>query len=396
MWLRLIRQHSSLTEYGLVAALGLMLLGPVVANAQSEQETRARLDQLNKNMAQLQRDLNTERAQKNTLQGQLRDAETALGKLAQAISRNRSKLREGQAQLDSLTARALALEKARQAQQARIEVEIRRAYQMGQDSQLKLILSQQQPDTLARAMAYYQYFYRARSQQLQRYRATLKKLAGLRQEIEAVTIALNDTNTTLDIQRQRLALAQKNRQQTLAKVKLTIASKDQQLRQLARDRQELEQLLKVIEEAAVVLSVPEDYKAFGEAQGNMPWPVSGKHRNRFGRPRNEGKMRWQGVTIAATEGATVEAIHHGRVVYADWLRGYGLLLIIDHGDGYMSLYAHNQTLLREVGEWVTAGTEVSTVGNTGGQEQSALYFEIRHLGKPVNPSVWCDNPTRSG
>ena len=121
----------------------------------------------------------------------------------------------------------------------------------------------------------------------------------------------------------------------------------------------------------------------------MPWPVEGKPSNQFDRPRNEGKMRWQGITIPAREGTTVKAIHHGRVVYADWLRGSGLLVIIDHGDGYMSLYAHNESLLREVGEWVTAGTPVSTVGNTGGEEQAALYFEIRQNGKPTNPSNWC-------
>ena len=102
-------------------------------------------------------------------------------------------------------------------------------------------------------------------------------------------------------------------------------------------------------------------------------------------------MSWQGVLIPAKEGAEVQAIHHGREVYADWLRGSGLLLIIDHGDGYMSLYAHNESLLREVGEWVTVGTPISTVGNTGGEEQAALYFEIRHDGKPTNPANWCSN-----
>jgi septal ring factor EnvC (AmiA/AmiB activator) len=121
----------------------------------------------------------------------------------------------------------------------------------------------------------------------------------------------------------------------------------------------------------------------------MPWPVKGKPSNTFGRARNEGKMRWQGITIPAKEGVTVRAIHHGRVVYSDWLRGSGLLLIIDHGDGYMSLYAHNQSLLRDVGEWVTAGTPISTVGSSGGRDRAALYFEIRHQGKPTNPAKWC-------
>ena len=151
----------------------------------------------------------------------------------------------------------------------------------------------------------------------------------------------------------------------------------------------LQQLLDAIREAVVNLQVPDNYQPFKAARGTMPWPIGGKRANSFGRPRNEGKMRWQGVTIPASEGDSVKAIHHGRVVYADWLRGSGLLMIIDHGEGYMSLYAHNQSLLREVGEWVSAGTPIITVGNSGGQEQSALYFEIRHQGKPTNPTKWC-------
>ncbi|MEQ8514294.1 MAG: peptidoglycan DD-metalloendopeptidase family protein, partial [Chromatocurvus sp.] len=109
----------------------------------------------------------------------------------------------------------------------------------------------------------------------------------------------------------------------------------------------------------------------------------------FGRPRNQGKMVWNGINIEAGKGNAVQAIHHGRVVYADWLRGSGLLLVIDHGDDYMSLYAHNETLLREVGEWVNAGVQISTVGDSGGRETPGLYFEIRHRGKPVDPAAWC-------
>ena len=158
---------------------------------------------------------------------------------------------------------------------------------------------------------------------------------------------------------------------------------------MERDQRELEELLEAIEEALVNLAMPENYKPFSTAKGTMPWPISGRASHRFGKSRNEGKMRWQGVTIPANAGTTVAAIHHGRVVYADWLRGSGLLIIIDHGEGYMSLYAHNQSLLREVGEWVSAGTNISTVGSTGGLEKSALYFEVRVKGKPTNPASWC-------
>ena len=125
------------------------------------------------------------------------------------------------------------------------------------------------------------------------------------------------------------------------------------------------------------------------ARGAMRWPTEGRLGNRFGRPRNQGKMRWRGVTINAETGTPVNAIHHGRVVYADWLRGSGLLLVLDHGEGYMSLYAHNETLLRDVGDWVTAGAPIATVGASGGRERPALYFEIRHRGDPVDPGDWC-------
>jgi septal ring factor EnvC (AmiA/AmiB activator) len=121
----------------------------------------------------------------------------------------------------------------------------------------------------------------------------------------------------------------------------------------------------------------------------MAWPVEGRITERFGRPRNSGKMKWQGVRLKAETGATVSAIHHGRVVYADWLRGSGLLLVIDHGEGYMSLYAHNESLLRDVGEWVSTGAAIATVGDSGGQSEAGLYFEIRKDGKPTNPQAWC-------
>ena len=136
------------------------------------------------------------------------------------------------------------------------------------------------------------------------------------------------------------------------------------------------------------LEVPQEFQDFASFRGQMPWPVGGRPSNSFGARRGNGGLRWQGLVIPATEGSEVTAIHHGRVVFADWFRGSGLLLIVDHGDGFMSLYAHNEALLRDVGEWVSAGSAIATVGSTGGMAESALYFEIRENGKPTNPSSW--------
>jgi septal ring factor EnvC (AmiA/AmiB activator) len=216
------------------------------------------------------------------------------------------------------------------------------------------------------------------------------KAPKLEPEIRSTTEALEANERDLDGQRAELLARQRQRQADLAQLNATIETKDQRLQKLSRDQEELQRLLEVIEQAVAELEVPAEYQAFANARGQMPWPVPGKASNRYGARRAQGSLRWQGLVIPAEEGSEVAAIHHGRVVFADWFRGSGLLLIIDHGDGYMSLYAHNQALLRDVGEWVSAGSAIATVGNSGGRAESALYFEIRENGKPTNPAPWLE------
>ena len=371
--------------------LGLAIAGPVGGQSEqaSEQETRARLERLQRDIKEINAEISRDNQRKGKLQEQLRQAEVALGALQRDIAANQRAIAASEAELDGLQAQRVDLEQARNAQQARIALELKTAWQMGQQGQVKVLLNQEDPHTVARAMAYYQYFFRARNDLVGRYRETLEELRELEERIAGTLDQQAAQQAELEQQQAQLETAQAARKETVASLSTSIESKAEKLKQLEQDRKELEKLLEAIARAVADLEVPEHYQPFKAARGKMPWPLAAKRVNNFGRPRNEGKMRWQGVTIPAREGSKVNAIHHGRVVYADWLRGSGLLLIIDHGDGYMSLYAHNQSLLREVGEWVKAGTPVSTVGNSGGQEQAALYFEIRHQGKPVNPASWC-------
>lgn len=373
-------------------ALLALLLGAVPGLAPGEpdeRETRSKLEQLQGEIKRISSEISSDSARKDNLQQQLREAEVELGQLRSAMATNERAMAASRDELTALQQQRSELEEARVTQQARIALELKTAWQLGQQSQVKVLLNQENPHTVARALAYYRYFFRARNELVASYRETLRQLAELEQRIAQTLEQLAGQQATLEQQQAQLVTAQATREQAVAELNTSLDSKAAQLKQLEQDRKELESLLAALERALVDLDVPADYQPFKSARGKMPWPLAGKRSNNFGRPRNEGKMRWQGVTIPAREGASVRAIHHGRVVYADWLRGLGLLLIIDHGDGYMSLYAHNQSLLREVGEWVTAGTPVSTVGNSGGQEQSALYFEIRHQGKPTNPSQWC-------
>ena len=368
----------------------LLAAWPQAGLGQSDEEkARVQLQQLQGEIQRINREISTAGGRKNTLQKQLREAEIKLGKLERNIAANKRAMAGNRQELAALEKQRSATRKIREQQQTRIAVELKAAWQMGQQGHIKVLLNQESPHTVARMMAYYRYFFGARNELLEQYRETLKQLEVLEQGIADTQARLQEQQHSLEKQQARLVQAQQTRTEAVARLNDSIRSKGQQLKQKELDQKELEKLLQAIEEAVVNLQVPTDYQAFSSARGKMPWPVPGKPSNRFGRPRNEGKMRWQGITIPAREGTTVKAIHHGRVVYSDWLRGSGLLLIIDHGDGYMSLYAHNQSLLREVGEWVTAGTPVSTVGSSGGQERTALYFEIRHQGKPTNPTQWC-------
>lgn len=365
-------------------------LAPTSALAQSDAEqTRAQLEQLEKDIKRITWEINTASKERNDLQEKLRAAETELGRLKRSIADTKSSIEAQEKQLAQLRAKQETLEKARDEQQERIAVELKTAWQMGSQSQLKMLLSQQKPETVARSMSYYRYFFTARNELLASYRITLEEIAALQQRIDATLQELQTKRQKLEKEQTALASTQLERQAALADLLASISTKAAQLKQKEANRKELGSLLQAIEVAIEKLELPNNYQPFQNAKGAMPWPLTGKRANRFGRPRNEGKMRWQGITIRAREGTPVTAIHHGRVVYADWFRGSGLLMIIDHGEGYMSLYAHNQSLLKDVGEWVTADTPISTVGNSGGQDRSALYFEIRHKGKPTDPAKWC-------
>jgi septal ring factor EnvC (AmiA/AmiB activator) len=374
-------------------ALGGVLLAilvplPAVLAATEEQETRDQLEQLKRNMAALSQELELDMQQRGSVQSALRESEIAIGKTRKGIEDTRLRLQSTATRLTDLRQQRQQLLIARGEQQELIVREIQTAYQMGKQGQLKVLLNQEQPGTLARSMAYYDYFYQARLGHIDRYLGIIARIDTLEPEIASTATQLEVSRETLRTQEQQLIAGKAQRQVDLNRLNTRIASKDQRLKKLDQDREELERLLEVIEQAVAEMDLPQEYQNFASLKGQMPWPMGGKPSNRFGGSRGSGKRRWQGLTIPAQEGGNVNAIHHGRVVFADWFRGSGLLLIIDHGDGYMSLYAHNQALLRDVGEWVSAGAAIASAGNSGGRQNAALYFEIRENGKPVNPTSW--------
>ncbi len=368
----------------------LMLLLPLQnISADDETKTRQQIQQLNKEMSSLRKLLSEFKGQRSDLQTSLQKSEVDIGAVQKRIRGIQQQLNREQAELQSLQAKRKSLNTARREQQKFIEQQVLAAYQVGQQKKIKILLNQEQPDKISRALTYYDYFNQARSEQIETYINIISELNSIEPRIVAKTQTLTDAKDKLGKAHQSLVNSKKSRQKSLAKINSAIKNNDQLLKKAAQDRSELERILAAVEQTLANISIPSDYRPFAKLKGKLPWPVTGKPSNRFGYKRNGTALRWQGLAIPATEGSKVEAIHSGRVVFADWLRGSGLLVIIDHGDGYMSLYAHNQSLLKETGDWVNPGDMIATVGNSGGQQRAGLYFEIRHNGKPTDPRRWC-------
>jgi septal ring factor EnvC (AmiA/AmiB activator) len=376
-----------------VLLLGAALdLGSAPLRAQDAEEaarTRAKIEQLEKDIAKITRQQRERQQQKNALQAELRDSEVALGRLQQEQEANRSAIDENRAEIARLADEQNKLRAASQRQQAAVAEEVRQAWKSGGNDQLRLLLSEDDPQLLARMLAYYRYLLAARSALLDEYRDTLTALATVEDDLRGREAQLETQLASLNERQRELESTRSKRQTVLAQIESALSSDSAELAARQQDREELEVLLTKIDAALAQLIPEEDVEPFSAARGSMRWPVNGRITDSFGRPRNQGKMRWQGVRLKAEAGSTVAAIHHGRVVYADWLRGSGLLIVIDHGEGYMSLYAHNESLLREVGDWVNAGSPIATVGDSGGQSEPGLYFEIRKNGKPTDPKGWC-------
>lgn len=379
----------------------------VPAQAADKQETQSQLQQLKAEMGKLQQLLKDFKSDRGKLESDLRQSEVEIGATEKRLREIQQQLEQQERELQQLRQEREQLQQSRASQEQHIARQVRGAYALGREDKLKTLLNQEDPAQVSRALVYYDYFNRARAEQIDAYVDLISELNSLEPSIAEKADALRISKASLDRQQQQLTAARREREAALAKLAGTIQSKDAELKRLAQDRGTLEALLRKLEQASRAAAAPPvkpgrdagtvvrsgdpvgGNRPFAELRGKLPWPVTGQPGNRFGAKRGDTDLKWQGINITAAEGATVQAIHNGKVVFADWLRGSGLLIIIDHGGGYLSLYAHNQSLLRNVGEQVSGGDPIATVGNSGGREQAALYFEIRNRGVPADPVQWC-------
>lgn len=381
--------HFASPGRSLCAALLLgFLFMNVSAQTMTEQERQARLKELRETIEQLKVELNQVKSNRQELMSDLQSSETKIGELSKKVRELRKQLDDKQSHLKRLSSEKEELLSAKKQQQGSVARHLDAAYRLGQQSSLKMLLNQQDPSLLARNLHYYRYFTHAQAEEVRRYTGTIARIEELEPAISAEAEAISRSHSELRAKRDQLQASQAERKRTLAKLERTIADTDAKLKSSEEDRHHLEKLLREVVRITGDMQLPASNQPFGKLKGQLPWPTSGKVLRTFGSPRVANKVRWQGVLIGAPEGHPVYAVHQGRVVFADYLRGQGLLLIIDHGSGFMSLYAHNQSLFKNLGEWVNAGEQVASVGLSGGQNNAALYFELRYKGEPTDPRPW--------
>lgn len=377
--------------------LGLAAGSPSSARAESDeqdqidaQRQRERLVKLKKTISEMQGTLDRDRSKHGQLGSQLRHAEKAIGGLIRQIDIIDRKLRQQKQRMKGLQGERQSLWTDLARQRRVLVGQIRTAYAMGRQEYMKLLLNQKDPSVIGRTLVYYDYLNRARTAKIGAIDTAVLKLERIEAQIQDQTARLQRTREEQLAQKKKLEKSRIERTRVLVKLDKQIKTREEKLQLYRADAKQLEQLMQGLREAlADVPANAGQRQRFKSQRGSLRLPVRGTIAAKFGSPRKAGGFRWQGVMIRAKQGADVKTISHGRVAFADWLRGFGLMVIVDHGDGYMSLYGHNESLYVETGDWVEAGDVVAAVGSSGGQKRTGLYFEIRANGKPTDPLRWC-------
>ena len=368
-----------------VAVLLLLSAQAFGANSDSDIEESAlalkqTLDQLNA----LDKWLTEAEQENNQLQSQLREQDTKIAALTKKTRRAEKELSKANKALDKSTKEIDALRVLQQQQSKAVSVHLRAAYRLGGTNFIKQLLNKKSPADLDRLIRYHGYFGAERLSLIKDYKETLQRLATSEKMLNEQKQQRNENLQTLKEQRRAMSDQRKSRTLSIRQLAEQKKNKAQQQKTLLADSQRLQNLIQALE-----LDVKSfDDSSITDAKGNLPAPLQGRLKYRFGELRAGGRLSWRGIKINADLGTPVTAVFRGRVVFADWLRGFGLMTIIDHGDGYMTMYGFCDTLNKKTGDWIESGEMIGSAGSSGGQDEPGLYFELRKDGRVSNPTKW--------
>jgi septal ring factor EnvC (AmiA/AmiB activator) len=369
-----------------------MLAGGAFALAQDSQGELANvkereLQDVRDRISELKRSMDRGAADRDRLTAELQDIEIAISEQRIRIKEMEREQRYVERRKQQLGNDLVEREAHLDEQSTELAAQVRAAYMSGNQEKVKMLLTQRDPATLGRVMAYYRYLNDYRAENILAVMEQIRRLDELRKQIAVEETRLAELVRGRYAELGRLNTSQASRRALLASLRKKIANEGQEVERLAAQEQDLTRL---ISELTSILS---DYpisseQPFTSHKGRLTWPIVGTLLHDFGQPRVRGKLKWNGVVMAAPRGQEVRAVYHGRIAFADWLAGMGLLVIVDHGEGYMTLYGYNETVLKNAGDWVAPGDVIATVGDSGGQQQTGLYFELRRGTRPVDPRQW--------
>jgi septal ring factor EnvC (AmiA/AmiB activator) len=348
-----------------------------------------KLQQLQKHIQGIKTELDSMQGQRDTTQVKLEKTEKKIGHVAAELHRLDADADSARQKIQALDKDRITERHALAALRQILSRDLQSAYSAGRQQRIKLLLNQQDPALVGRMMTYHGYFTRARATRLQELQVTLASIDS----IEAALVEQQAEIQQLRLQQQekslQLTAEQDNRRKILAQLQRDLRVKKTELSTLQQDELRLQTLVQSLQKALREISPPRgDFTSLRQFKGKLRWPVAGRLAGRYGSKQSSGGVASRGVLISSRAGADVHAIAAGRIAFADWLRGFGLLLIIDHGHGYMSLYGQNRSLYKDVGAWVKRDEVVAAAGSSGGQDQDGLYLELRKDGQPFNPTTW--------
>ncbi|QLE87656.1 peptidoglycan DD-metalloendopeptidase family protein [Shewanella sp. Scap07] len=354
------------------------------AQASDLKQRQSELDAIQQQISKQQSALADTNAQREKLIQLLKKDEQAIANAARKVNQTQTELATTDDELGKLNQQQAKLDTLKKSQQETLANQLASAYLAGNHDYSKMLLNQQSPATIERLLAYYQYLNNARMASINELQQTLSELEAVHQAQTSKQAELNKLVIEQRQQAKALSEEQTQRQHTLAQLQRTLNTRGEKLEQLQIEEASLK---RVVEQA---LKAMQDSPAMEglSSKNKLNWPTKGRIRSGFG-SRRSGQVKWKGVIMAAPEGQQVNAIAAGKVIYADWLRGFGMVLVVDHGKGYMSLYGHAQALLKNAGDTVNKGESIALVGRSGGQTEPGLYFEVRHKGQAIDPARYC-------
>ncbi|MDJ0655989.1 MAG: peptidoglycan DD-metalloendopeptidase family protein [Xanthomonadales bacterium] len=363
-------------------------LAPGAVHAQDQQQVEQQLRAVVERISQLEQSVSRDTEQKDSVLGQLRRVEIEIGQISQQLREIRQQMEQQRRRLQQLQDEALQVQTGLGEEQSSLGGQLRTAYAVGRQPLFKMLLNTEDLGAMGRTLSYFRYYNQARVEQIDRLNQRLLRLEEIRRQIETVQEQLEGDRQALSARQQSRSAQLERRRSILAELEQRIGGSRSELASLAVDRSQLENLLARLRD--LFADIPGELDAdqlFSTLKGRLAWPVAGSLTLAPGREKPGGMDR-HGALISAPRGTGVAAVSYGRVAFADWLRGFGLITIVDHGDGFMSLYAFNESLFKEVGDWVQAGETIASVGDSGGRDQPGLYFELRRGGSPVPLRGW--------